>query len=115
LDSEDEFGDTPLHYAIREDQAEIVEYLISMGADLDHMNQDDETPAELAEMVASDEVKKVLLDNCKRFIDGNGWDSNKNLGSKSHLLLQKSQKKLTSSSYLSPLSMSLNIPRKQPQ
>jgi len=111
IDAEDECGETPLHFAVREDQAEIVEYLLSVGADPDHSNHDDETPAELAEMVASDAVKKVFLDNCKRYVDGKGWNSIQNiLGSKSHLLLQKSQKKLTSSSLLSPLSLSCNIP-----
>jgi len=112
IDAEDECGETPLHFAVREDQAEIVEYLLSVGADPDHSNHDDETPAELAEMVASDEVKKVFLDNCKRYVDGNlSWNNIQNiLGSKSHLLLQKSQKKLTSSSLLSPLSLSCNIP-----
>lgn len=114
VDAEDECGDTPLHFAVREDQPEIVEYLLEIGADPDHSNQDDETPAELAEIVASDKVKKVFIDNCKRYIDGHGWDNSIHsiLGSKSHLLLQKSQRKLTSSSYLSPLSTSLNIPRK---
>jgi len=111
IDAEDECGDTPLHFAVREDQAEIVEYLLSIGADPDHSNHDDETPAELAEMVASDAVKKVFLDNCKRYVAGKGWNSiQSSLGSKSHLLLQKSQKKLTSSSILSPLSVSCNIP-----
>jgi len=111
LDAEDECGETPLHFAVREDQAEIVEYLLSIGADPDHSNNDDETPAELAEMVASEAVKKVFLDNCKRYVDGKGWNSiQSSLGSKSHLLLQKSQKKLTSSSLLSPLSLSCNIP-----
>jgi ankyrin repeat protein len=114
VDAEDECGDTPLHFAVREDQPEIVEFLLEIGADPDHSNQDDETPAELAEIVASDKVKKVFMDNCKRYLDGHGLDNSihQSLGSKSHLLLQKSQRKLTSSSYLSPLSMSLNIPRK---
>jgi len=111
IDAEDECGETPLHFAVREDQAEIVEYLLSIGADPDHSNHDDETPAELAEMVASEAVKKVFLDHCKRYVDGKGWNSmQSSLGSKSHLLLQKSQKKLTSSSLLSPLSLSCNIP-----
>jgi len=111
IDAEDECGETPLHFAVREDQTEIVEYLLSIGADPDHSNLDDETPAELAEIVASESVKKVFLDNCKRYVDGKGWNSiQSSLGSKSHLLLQKSQKKLTSSSLLSPLSLSCTIP-----
>jgi ankyrin repeat protein len=113
MDSEDECGETPLHFAVREDQVEVVDYLLSVGADADHSNQDDETPAELADMVASQEVKQVFIENCKRYVEGKSFHSNStsSLGSKSHLLLKKSQQKLTSSTMLSPLSASLSLPR----
>jgi hypothetical protein len=112
VDAEDECGETPLHFAVREDQVEIVEYLLSIGADPDHSNQDDETPAELAEMVASQAVKQVFLENCKKYIQGKTLQSIQTspLGSKSHLLLKKSQKKLATSCMLSPLSASLALP-----
>jgi len=111
MDSEDECGETPLHFAVREDQVEAVDYLLSVGADADHSNHDDETPAELADMVASQEVKQVFIENCKRCVEGKSFHSTSILGSKSHLLLKKSQQKLTSSSMLSPLSASLSLPR----
>jgi len=111
LDSEDECGETPLHFAVREDQVEVVDYLLSVGADADHSNNDDETPAELAEMVASKEVKQVFIENCKRYVEGKSFLLTSSIGSKSHLLLKKSQQKLTSSSMLSPLSASLSLPR----
>jgi len=112
VDAEDECGETPLHFAVREDQVEIVEYLLSIGADPDHSNHDDETPAELAEMVASQAVKQVFLENCKKYIQGKTLHSSIHspLGSKSHLLLKKSQKKLATSCMLSPLSASLSLP-----
>lgn len=112
VDAEDECGETPLHFAVREDQVEIVEYLLSIGADPDHSNHDDETPAELAEMVASQAVKQVFLENCKKFIQGKTLHSSIHspLGSKSHLLLKKTQKKLATSCMLSPLSASLSLP-----
>jgi hypothetical protein len=112
IDAEDECGETPLHFAVREDKTDIVDYLLSTGADADHSNHDDETPAELAEMVASSAVKEVFINNRKRYSEGHGWTGiESSLGAKSHLLLQKSQKKLTSSSLLSPLSASLSVPR----
>jgi len=111
VDAEDECGETPLHFAVREDQVEIVEYLLSIGADPDHSNHDDETPAELAEMVSSQAVKQVFLENCKKYIQGKTIHSvHSPLGSKSHLLLKKSQKKLVTSCMLSPLSASLSLP-----
>jgi len=112
VDAEDECGETPLHFAVREDQVEIVEYLLSIGADPDHSNHDDETPAELAEMVASQDVKQAFLENCKKYIQGKTLHSSIHspLGSKSHLLLKKSQKKLATSCMLSPLSASLSLP-----
>jgi len=111
VDAEDECGETPLHFAVREDQVEIVEYLLSIGADPDHSNHDEETPAELAEMVASQDVKQVFLENCKKFIQGKTIQSiHSPLGSKSHMLIKKSQKKLATSCMLSPLSASLSLP-----
>jgi len=56
IDAEDDCGDTPLHWAVREEQLEIVEILLSLGADPYHLNEDDESPLNLAESVGSDSL-----------------------------------------------------------
>jgi len=61
LECEDECGDTALMYAIREENAQAVEALLLHGADVDHANDDDETPAQLADMVgASENIRDML-------------------------------------------------------
>jgi len=60
IDAEDDCGDTPLHWAVREEQVEIVEVLLSLGADPYHLNEDDESPLNLAESVGSDSLVNVF-------------------------------------------------------
>jgi ankyrin repeat protein len=48
LEAVDEEGDTPLHFAVREGHAEVVEWLLSSGADRHHLNDDEESPLFLA-------------------------------------------------------------------
>jgi len=61
IESEDECCDTPLMYATREDNSPAVEVLLMHGADPDHPNEDGETPYMLAEEVASDFIKDLLV------------------------------------------------------
>lgn len=50
LDCEDEYGDTPLHWAVREDNFECVRMLLDAGADKYHGNEDGETPIHFSEV-----------------------------------------------------------------
>jgi len=97
VDSEDDCGDTPLHFAVREDRVEMVSYLLYVGADPEHTNQDDESPAELAEMFGSSAVKNAF--STRRLSTSEcllgGLDAS--FGTKSPLLLQKSSSKKSSS------------------
>jgi len=54
IDVEDDCGDTPLHWAVREEQIEVIEILLSLGADPYHLNEDDESPLNLAESGCSE-------------------------------------------------------------
>lgn len=54
IDAEDDCGDTPLHWAVREEQIEIVELLLTLGANPFHLNEDEESPLKLAESVGSE-------------------------------------------------------------
>jgi len=98
LNAEDEWGDTPLHFAVREDRVDVVEYLLSVGADLDYLNQDEESPSELAEMVGSLPIKNAFATHRRC---SNNMDLQSSLETtsflKSPLLLQKSTKKLRNS------------------
>jgi len=60
IEIEDECGDTPLMYATREEIPQAVEVLLMHGADADHPNEDDETPAMLAEEIASESVRDLF-------------------------------------------------------
>jgi len=60
LASEDECGDSPLMYATREDKLMAVEQLLMHGADVDHPNEDRETPRMLAEELACEEVRDLF-------------------------------------------------------
>jgi len=60
IDAEDDCGDTPLHWAVREEQIEIVRILLSSGADPYHLNEDDESPLNLAETVGTDSLVNVF-------------------------------------------------------
>jgi ankyrin repeat protein len=53
LEAVDEEGDTALHFAVREGNIEIVEWLLSVGADKHHSNDDDESPFILATVILS--------------------------------------------------------------
>jgi len=103
LEAEDECGDSPLHFAVREDRLEIVEFLLSVGACPDHLNQDEESPAELAQLVGSLSIKNAFV------LHNSASDTKAILGNldKSFItcpfLLQKSTKK-------SPLPSSLSLP-----
>jgi len=48
IETEDDFGDTCLHWAVRENNFRIVHTLIKHGGNIDHPNYDDETPKDLA-------------------------------------------------------------------
>jgi len=61
LEAEDECGDTPLHFAVREDRVDAVRFLLSKGADPHHENQDGESPSLLAKIVGSNTVKNLFL------------------------------------------------------
>jgi len=93
VDAEDDCGDTPLHFAVREDKADMVEFLLHVGANAEHVNQDEENPAELAEMFGSSSVKNVFLAHRKSSNDLGLSALNASFGVKSPLLLQKSTTK----------------------
>jgi len=63
VDAEDDFGETPLHWAVREDELQCVYVLLSGGANVNHPNEDGETPKMYADIFGSDEVKRLLLPN----------------------------------------------------
>jgi len=51
IDAEDEAGDTPLHWGVREEHIEVIELLIMKGANVEHLNEDEESPKDLAREV----------------------------------------------------------------
>ena len=62
--SVDLMGQTPLHYAARANNAEIVELLLDKGADPSIMNDEGVTPADTARAVgASQEIVDMLSGN----------------------------------------------------
>jgi ferredoxin-like protein FixX len=68
VNSQDDNGDTPLHYAVREEQARLVEMLVShCNADVDLMNDDQETPLELASCLESTNIVRILSHFAKVF------------------------------------------------
>eukprot|EP01129_Flabellula_baltica_P008275 TRINITY_DN326_c0_g1_i1.p1 TRINITY_DN326_c0_g1~~TRINITY_DN326_c0_g1_i1.p1 ORF type:complete len:277 (+),score=51.45 TRINITY_DN326_c0_g1_i1:217-1047(+) len=50
LECEDECGDTPLHWAVREDNSDCINLLINSGANIHHQNEDGESPLMFAEI-----------------------------------------------------------------
>jgi ankyrin repeat protein len=64
---------TPLHYAARTDNADMIKLLIKRGADINAINDDEETPAQVAkDRGASQEIIDLL--------QGGGGDSTSNSG-----------------------------------
>jgi len=99
MDTEDECGETPLHFAVREERVDMVEYLLAVGAHPDHLNQDEESPEELAQMVGSPDMKNVFHMHKQQSSNALGLDANFGL-LRSPLLLQKST--ASSKSHLKP-------------
>jgi len=64
LEAEDECGETALHFAVREDFLEVVESLLVSGANPDHLNEDDESPSQLARMVSTQTIQKLFTMIC---------------------------------------------------
>jgi len=60
IESEDDYGDTPLHWAVREDEMDILVYLLDKGADVNHANEDDETPSMYAEIFGTENLKRLI-------------------------------------------------------
>jgi len=60
IEAEDDCGDTPLHWAVREEQREVVEMLLALGANPFHLNEDEESPIILAESVGSEAIVNVF-------------------------------------------------------
>jgi len=98
MDMEDECGETPLHFAVREERVEMVDYLLAVGANPDHLNQDEESPEDLAQMVGSPAMKNVFHMH-KQSSNAMGLEANFGL-LRSPLLLQKST--ASSKSHLRP-------------
>jgi ankyrin repeat protein len=75
VNSQDDNGDTPLHYAVREEQARLVEMLVShCNADVDLMNDDQETPLELASCLESTNIVRILSHFAKEGMTVEGED-----------------------------------------
>jgi len=47
IEAEDSVGDTALHWAVRDENVEVCEILLKNGANIDHRNEDDESPRDL--------------------------------------------------------------------
>jgi ankyrin repeat protein len=61
LNNQDEEGDTPLHYAVRESQQKAVEFLVrDLKCDVDMQNEDSETPIQLAMCLGEAEMVQFL-------------------------------------------------------
>jgi len=60
LESEDEEGDTPLHVAVRENRLELAEFLLASGADSNHLNEDDESPHDLATILGESRMVVIM-------------------------------------------------------
>ncbi len=63
LESTDEFGRTPLHWAVRAGRSHAVERLLAAGADVNRRDVDGETPLHHAVRLARPQVVKILLQN----------------------------------------------------
>jgi len=60
IDADDECGDTPLHFAVRDNRVEVVECLLLQGANCNRLNEDEESPMQLAEIVGTSELRNVF-------------------------------------------------------
>jgi len=61
VNSQDDNGDSPLHFAVRENQSRLVEMLVShCNADVDIVNDDQETPLELASCLECTDIVLFL-------------------------------------------------------
>ena len=59
--STDEYGYTPLHWAVQDDSRAFAQYAISAGSDRDAMNSFEQTPLMLAALLDRREIAGVLL------------------------------------------------------
>ena len=78
VDEKDDYGQTPLHYAIDHGSAEIVSKLIDLGANIEMVDQDGKTPLHLAISCASKEiVAKLILAGADLEVLEKHWDAAK--------------------------------------
>jgi ankyrin repeat protein len=61
INAKDKYGETPLFYAIRADKKEIVEWLLSNGADANSVSHDGQTPLHYAVMYKNAAVAELLI------------------------------------------------------
>jgi len=62
LNEEDEDGDTPLHWAVRQGSLDNARLLLNYGADLFWTNEDDETPLDLAVEINEQDLATFLFE-----------------------------------------------------
>lgn len=62
LESVDEEGDTPLHYAVRNEDYELLDIILSYVPDLDVENLDGDSALHLAVRVGNSEIVRMLID-----------------------------------------------------
>lgn len=61
VNSQDDNGDSPLHYAVREENSRLVEMLVShCNADVEIVNDDQETPMDLASCLECTDIVRFL-------------------------------------------------------
>lgn len=65
INARGEKGFTPLHYAVEQRRIEVVEYLLSVGADPCIINDNGDTAQDLAELLEYDEI----LSSLKPYLD----------------------------------------------
>ena len=74
LDHKYQFGFTLLHYATKENRVEVIEYLVSIGCDINAADDDKQTPLHKSVMLGHTESVKLLIDKGANVnkVDNNG-------------------------------------------
>jgi len=60
LNHQDNNGDTPLHLAVKNQNFEIIKFLVEHGADLSIKNEQNQTPDELAAQLENNKITNFL-------------------------------------------------------
>jgi ankyrin repeat protein len=66
VNEEDDDGDTPLHWSVRQSDLQIAKQLLQYGADIFAVNEDEETPLDMAVALDEQIVAQVLFEQQQR-------------------------------------------------